>query len=127
MSEMAARKLPAIDLDDFERRLRHAPQPAEAAGDPLSELARLVAKDDPFKSMFDDMPSPARGSQPVGAAAAKIPAPPLDLHAAPQDHYVAHKDSAADMTDTYQAPEPVGHEYMRTDGEDQVRSILTGR
>ena len=44
---------------DFERRLRHAPQQSQSGVDPLTELARLVAMDDPFKSMFDDMSAKA--------------------------------------------------------------------
>lgn len=52
MSDLAAKKLPPIDLDDFERRLRHGPQHAQHYADPLSELARLVEMDDPFKGMF---------------------------------------------------------------------------
>ncbi|MGE0196076.1 MAG: SPOR domain-containing protein, partial [Methylocystis sp.] len=37
---------PAIDLGEFERRLR-GPQRTAQADDPLSELARLVQREDP--------------------------------------------------------------------------------
>lgn len=55
MSEPAAKPRPAVNLDDFERRLRMGPPARDPADDPLSELARLVGHDDPFKSVFDEL------------------------------------------------------------------------
>ena len=54
MSEPAAKPRPQVNLDDFERRLRMGP-PSRADEDPLSELARIVGRDDPFKSVFDEL------------------------------------------------------------------------
>lgn len=83
MSDLAARKLPSIDLDDFERRLRHVPQQSDAQVDPLSELARLVAMDDPFKSMFDS----ASARTGIVTQAPPVPAQEQgDYYAAPQQH-----------------------------------------
>jgi hypothetical protein len=47
-----------IDLDEFERRLRHPNASSKtAADDPLAELARLVGgQDDPYKAMFGTEP-----------------------------------------------------------------------
>jgi hypothetical protein len=54
------RQRQAIDLDEFERRLRPAPPPSKAADNPLAELARLVGQDDPFKVSAGSAP-PAGG------------------------------------------------------------------
>lgn len=89
MSDQAAKQLPSIDLDDFERRLRHAPQ-TSGREDPLSELARLVAKDDPFKAIFDDLPA-ARGARP----ATSMPAPPVDLNVTAHPHDAHTRDDGA--------------------------------
>lgn len=56
MSESAARDMrnqgPAIDLEEFERRLR-APEPTRRGEDPMAELARLVGSaNDPFRDVF---------------------------------------------------------------------------
>jgi hypothetical protein len=61
MTEPAMRQRQAIDLDEFERRLRAAPPPSKAADDPLAELARLVGQDDPFKQVFAEQPPQAGG------------------------------------------------------------------
>lgn len=95
MSEAAAKKLPAIDLDDFERRLRHAPQTSQADADPLSELARLVSKDDPFKSIFDDMPT-ARASHDAGPSYDNAPPPASNLHSAARIAQPVHQQDSAE-------------------------------
>lgn len=65
MSESAARQRAAINLDEFERRLRVPERPARDE-DPLAELARLVgASDDPFKDIF--------AANNAGAAAFAVP------------------------------------------------------
>lgn len=53
MSE-PARKSFALDLDDLERQLRQAAQPARPGQsvDPLVELTRIVGTDDPLKDLF---------------------------------------------------------------------------
>ena len=67
MSESVARDMrdqrPAIDLEEFERRLR-APDPQRRGEDPLVELARLVGSaNDPFRNMFTGVPKPAAMAQ----------------------------------------------------------------
>ncbi len=59
MNEPVVKQRPSIDLDDFERRLRHASAPAPVGrkgdrhGDPLAELARLVGEPyDPYGHVF---------------------------------------------------------------------------
>jgi hypothetical protein len=72
----------AIDLDDFERRLRDQPVGAEPNPDPLAELARLVGgENDPFKNMFaEQAPAAARGGhlRPVQPVAVDPYAPAFD-------------------------------------------------
>ncbi|MDB5648821.1 MAG: Sporulation domain protein [Hyphomicrobiales bacterium] len=72
----------AIDLDDFERRLRDQPLGSEPNPDPLAELARLVGgENDPFKSMFADQAPPVtRGAhlRPVQPVAVDPYAPAFD-------------------------------------------------
>ena len=52
MNEPAVKQRSTIDLDDFERRLRHASSDARDE-DPLAELARLVGEPyDPFREVF---------------------------------------------------------------------------
>jgi hypothetical protein len=67
MSEPIAKRRPMIDLDEFERRLRHPSSASRAQeDDPLAELARLVgSQDDPYKAMFvpeNPQPAPVRPS-----------------------------------------------------------------
>lgn len=63
MSEALRMRSPAVDLDEFERRL-FAKAPAERANDdPLAELSRIVGKNDPFKGIFAT-PAPAPAVQP---------------------------------------------------------------
>ena len=114
MSDLAARKLPAIDLDDFERRLRHSPQTAQASDDPLNELARLVAKDDPFKSIFDEMSS-SRTAESAPHVQHKVPASPVDLNAAPRLGAPMSYETA------FEPPAPVhaGHPSFQTQGDAQ--------
>jgi hypothetical protein len=52
MTEPAIRQRQAVDLDEFERRLRAVAPTAKPTEDPLAELARLVGQDDPFKQVF---------------------------------------------------------------------------
>jgi hypothetical protein len=61
MTEPAIRQRQAVDLDEFERRLRAAAPLSKAAEDPLAELARLVGQDDPFKQVFTEPSQPAGG------------------------------------------------------------------
>lgn len=73
----------AIDLDDFERRLRDQPVGAEPNPDPLAELARLVGgENDPFKNMFAESAPAARGGhlRPVQPVAVDPYAPSFDPH-----------------------------------------------
>ncbi len=53
MNEPAMRPRQAIDLDEFERRLRTV-APVQKPEDPLAELARLVGQDDPFRMPFSE-------------------------------------------------------------------------
>jgi hypothetical protein len=53
MNEPALRPRQAIDLDEFERRLRTV-APVQKPEDPLAELARLVGQDDPFRMPFSE-------------------------------------------------------------------------
>ena len=60
MSEPVVKR-PTIDLDDFERRLRHASSNARD-DDPLAELARLVGEPyDPYRDVFAQEATPAGG------------------------------------------------------------------
>jgi len=52
MTEPAIRQRQAVDLDEFERRLRAVAPTSKPTEDPLAELARLVGQDDPFKQVF---------------------------------------------------------------------------
>jgi SPOR domain len=52
MTEPAIRQRQAVDLDEFERRLRTVAPTSKPTEDPLAELARLVGQDDPFKQVF---------------------------------------------------------------------------
>jgi hypothetical protein len=54
-----ARNRFAIDLDEIERNLSTPATPAAAKNDPLSELARIVGQDDPFRSILKAQPAPA--------------------------------------------------------------------
>lgn len=89
MSEAAARFRQPIDLDEFERRLRAGDISSEPSSkgepqkeDPLAELARLVGRDDPFRTVSQLRPAAvARG--PGTAARGHVPHlqqvhPPLD-------------------------------------------------
>ncbi len=52
MTEPAIRQRQAVDLDEFERRLRAVAPTSKPTEDPLAELARLVGQDDPFRQVF---------------------------------------------------------------------------
>ncbi len=54
-----ARNRFAIDLDEIERNLSTPATPAAAKNDPLSELAKIVGQDDPFRSILKAQPAPA--------------------------------------------------------------------
>ncbi len=56
-----ARNRFAIDLDEIERQL--SSQPSASKHDPLSELARVVGQDDPFRSILKSPAPPARAVQ----------------------------------------------------------------
>src|SRR4051812_25012765 len=82
-----------IDLDEIERQLRRAADPAlpvptsagaspadrptasgsAAKSDPLAELARIVGQDDPFRGLFQDSPS----GQAASSHTAPMAPPPL--------------------------------------------------
>jgi hypothetical protein len=107
---------PAIDLEEFERRLR-APEPSRRSDDPLAELARLVGStNDPFKNVFAgthgapqaSLPSPGDiAAQEVSAetaphvlrnvadqmryAAGEYPAPQAYAPAQPQETYTTQQ------------------------------------
>ncbi|MBX9740187.1 MAG: hypothetical protein K2X62_08950, partial [Beijerinckiaceae bacterium] len=89
MSEPAAKSRhpelrPAIDLDDFERRLRDQPVGTEPNHDPLAELARLVnGEADPFRNVFAESPAGHTRTpylRPVEPAAPDPQAPSYDPH-----------------------------------------------
>lgn len=71
-------KRPAIDLDEFERRLRQ-PVAAKPENDPLAELARLIGgAEDPYKGVFaqsqpQPQHSPAQGRQEPSFAPQQAP------------------------------------------------------
>lgn len=67
----------AIDIDDFERRLRAPSADRSSSGDPLSELARLMQN--------GEASEPARRLDRLFAAERREPAPPA--HAAPAQDY----------------------------------------
>ncbi len=73
MSEPIAKRRPMIDLDEFERRLRHPAAASKSVeDDPLAELARLVGgQDDPYKAMF--------GAERQGQPAARAPDSGMEL------------------------------------------------
>jgi hypothetical protein len=73
MSEQTKARF-AVDLDDLERQLRvtAGAQPKTQSSDPLAELARIVAQDDPFKAMFAD-----KHSQVPAGSAPSVQAPPV--------------------------------------------------
>ena len=63
MSEPVVKQRPTIDLDDFERRMRHGSPPSRE-DDPLAELARLVGEPyDPFGDVFAREAAAPHGSQ----------------------------------------------------------------
>jgi len=63
MSEPVVKQRPTVDLNDFERRMRHAPSHARD-DDPLAELARLVGEQhDPFGDVFAQEASAHRALQ----------------------------------------------------------------
>ncbi|MDE2016693.1 MAG: hypothetical protein KGI57_03190, partial [Hyphomicrobiales bacterium] len=64
----------ALDLEDFERRLRASGGAGRGAGakdDPLAELARLIGEDDPFADLLEAPPGPP----PASAVPARKSAP----------------------------------------------------
>lgn len=83
---------PAIDLGEFERRLRGPERKAPVAADPLSELARLMdgeqAADDPYGRILAD---PRATRAPESALRGSLDAPPLPpeprLHAEMPRHH----------------------------------------
>jgi hypothetical protein len=116
-------KRPAIDLDEFERRLRQ-PVAAKPENDPLAELARLIGgAEDPYKGVFaqsqpQPQHSPAQGRQEPSFAPQQAPqaAPPQYAEAyydeaprAPYEPTRAPEDDAGwDM-----APEPAAYAQER--------------
>lgn len=86
MSEQANKSRFAIDLDDLEKQLK-TPAPAPArSGDALSELARIVGRDDPLKGLFAQRQGQAN-AQVANAQAAAVQAAPArvepSFHAVP--------------------------------------------
>ncbi len=78
MSEPVLKQRPTIDLDDFERRLRHATAAPAHREDPLAELARLVGEPhDPFGNVFAAEAAPARpaGQEPAHIRASRFEEP----------------------------------------------------
>ena len=65
----------ALDLEDFERRLRAggvAGRGASGKDDPLAELARLIGEDDPFADLLEPPPAPVPASaRPIRAVTAE--------------------------------------------------------
>lgn len=69
MAESAARQRDAINLDEFERRLR-LPASNSREQDALAELARIVgASNDPFKDLFAQVPAPEAAAPPAPQSA----------------------------------------------------------
>ena len=95
-----------IDLDEIERQLRRAADPAlpvptsldsrpanpppqsgpAPKSDPLAELARIVGQDDPFRGLFRDSPSGQPASGPTAPMAPPPLRPTLDPHPSDQGH-----------------------------------------
>ena len=102
----------AIDLDDFERRLREQPVGTEPSSDPLAELARLVGgESDPFKAVFAK--APAGGHlRPVEPVAQDPHAPAYD------PNFDAHFDRIAQAA-VYRDPYPAaqGHDAAAYDNQ----------
>jgi hypothetical protein len=102
-----------IDLDEIERQLRRAADPAlpvpTSAGvspaerplssgpapksDPLAELARIVGQDDPFRGLFQDNPS----GQPASSHTAPMAPPPLRPTLDPQSTDHGHPPFSREM------------------------------
>ncbi len=70
MSDTPAMSRPLGGADEFERRMRMIGKPEVAEEDPLSELARLIGQDDPFKGVFgkSGVSAPRERTEPVFAA-----------------------------------------------------------
>jgi hypothetical protein len=103
---------PAIDLSEFERRMRGGEPPKAAPkADPLSELARLMqgeaAEADPFRELLPDPraqraapppPAPEWDAHLRGSYDAPPPIPPEPRHYdESQQHYVAHDAAYQDQ------------------------------
>ena len=110
MNESPARVRQPIDLDEFERRLRSAANPAHADQDPLAELARLVGQGNAAAvpqeqpQLQNSLPSHQALPEPQDYAAPHIhrPDPSFDPRL---------RDQAPMAERTYSsAPEAQGHE-----------------
>jgi hypothetical protein len=86
MSESVKR--PAIDIEEFERRIRQpAPAATKPENDPLAELARLIGgHEDPLKNVFAAEAHAAPRREPAFEA--------QQPHYAPEAHYGAYDDTA---------------------------------
>ncbi|KAA2235361.1 SPOR domain-containing protein [Salinarimonas soli] len=98
-----ARNRFAIDLDEIDRNLSAPATPAGAKNDPLSELARIVGQDDPFRSILKAQPAPA----------ARANDGYDDLFAARDDgaqrrYAEPSRDFEAELAASLRAPVPVG-------------------
>jgi hypothetical protein len=119
MMREATVKGPAIDLSEFERRLR-GPQPSTTRGpDPLKELARLLqsneaaAPADPYRDVFAEQPpkqSP-RVQRRAEPAPARVELPP--------EHYYAEDDGYGDLRGSYDAAAPSGSHATTAHGQHQ--------
>ena len=90
-----AKRMPEINLEDFERRLRAAGSAPGAVEDPLEELTRLV------NTIASERPAPedrvveiasARPARPLPAAAAPAPAPVVEPELELEPEYIPEAD-----------------------------------
>lgn len=88
----------ALDLDDIERQLRETQLQSPAAkSDPLTELARIVGQNDPFKTLLTEKQQAATALQPV-AAGFSVNRTAVDPHARAAP-YAAPETAYADAFD----------------------------
>ena len=101
MSEPALRATPAVNIDEFERRLRATGSLATQQDDPLAELARLLGADD-LTAPAVETPKPRAESAP-GAS----PAPRQSIRTDSDNSRVVNVDFSGDASANAPKPPPV--------------------